>query len=354
MEFTQIIYDKSDRIATVTMNRPDKLNAWTQQMGDEMRQAMFDAERDESIGAIVVTGAGRAYCAGADMGALSEISTGRAPAGGPAVDDESLSKEREDFRTRYLWPPALKKPVISAINGACVGLGFTHCLYHDIRIASDRARMGLIFVQRGLAIEHGSSWMLPRIVGLSHAMELAVTGRLDAALRELRPSLAREGVALDANVFRPTDFIHRALDDITQDLVIGAVLVVGARAPKLVGDDLVARMRQGSVLVDISIDQGGCFESSRPTTHSNPTFGVHDSIFYCVANMPGAVPHSSTHALANATLPYVVALANRGWQDAVRADAPLAEGVNVVGGEVTYQPVADAHGMAYRPLSTML
>lgn len=197
MEFTQIIYDKSDRIATVTMNRPDKLNAWTQQMGDETRQAMFDAERDESIGAIVVTGAGRAYCAGADMGALSEISKGRASAGGPAVDDESLSKEREDFRTRYSWPLALKKPVISAINGACVGLGFTHCLYHDIRIASDRARMGLIFVQRGLAIEHGSSWMLPRIVGLSHAMELAVTGRLVDANEALEMGLVSRVVPQD-------------------------------------------------------------------------------------------------------------------------------------------------------------
>jgi alanine dehydrogenase len=138
------------------------------------------------------------------------------------------------------------------------------------------------------------------------------------------------------------------------DIVIGAVLVVGARAPKLVNDDLVSRMRAGSVLVDISIDQGGCFESSRPTTHSNPTFRVHDSLFYCVANMPGAVPHSSTYALANATLPYTIELASRGWQEAVRSDAPLAEGVNVVRGKVTYQPVAEAHEIEYTPLAGML
>ena len=102
------------------------------------------------------------------------------------------------------------------------------------------------------------------------------------------------------------------------DIVIGAVLVVGARAPHLVTDALVEQMRQGSVLVDIAVDQGGCFESTRPTTHSNPTFEVHGSIFYCVANMPGAVPHTSTHALANATLPYVLEIANQGWRQAVR------------------------------------
>lgn len=138
------------------------------------------------------------------------------------------------------------------------------------------------------------------------------------------------------------------------DIVIGAVLVVGARAPKLVSDDLVSHMRPGSVLVDISVDQGGCFESTRPTTHSDPTFKVHESVFYCVANMPGAVPHSSTYALANATLPYAVELANRGWQEAARRDPPLAEGVNVVHGKITCEPVAEAHGLEYTPLSRTL
>ncbi len=138
------------------------------------------------------------------------------------------------------------------------------------------------------------------------------------------------------------------------DIVIGAVLVVGAKAPKLVSNDLVARMRDGSVLVDISVDQGGCFESTRPTTHSDPTFEVNGSIFYCVANMPGAVPHTSTHALVNATLPYVLDIANHGWRDAVRADPALAEGVNVVDGSVVYEPVAAAHGMSAAPLASFL
>jgi alanine dehydrogenase len=138
------------------------------------------------------------------------------------------------------------------------------------------------------------------------------------------------------------------------DIVIGAVLVVGAKAPKLVSDDLVASMNPGSVLVDISVDQGGCFESSHPTTHSHPTFAVHGSLFYCVANMPGAVPHSSTYALTNATLPYALALASRGWKEAARADPALARGLNVVEGHVTYAPVAEAHAMAYTELSTLI
>jgi alanine dehydrogenase len=138
------------------------------------------------------------------------------------------------------------------------------------------------------------------------------------------------------------------------DIVIGAVLVVGAKAPVLVTDELVARMRPGSVLVDISVDQGGCFESTRPTTHSHPTFDVHGSLFYCVSNMPGAVPHTSTHAMANATLPYVEQIADRGWRDAVRADPALAEGVNVVEGSVVYGPVAAAHGLSAAPLAPLL
>ncbi len=138
------------------------------------------------------------------------------------------------------------------------------------------------------------------------------------------------------------------------DIVIGAVLVVGAKAPKLVSNDLVARMRPGSVLVDISVDQGGCFEATRPTTHSDPVFEVNGSVFYCVANMPGAVPATSTRALANATLPYVMELARHGWRDAVVADDALAEGVNVVDGTVTYGPVAESLGVPYTPLRSLL
>jgi alanine dehydrogenase len=138
------------------------------------------------------------------------------------------------------------------------------------------------------------------------------------------------------------------------DIVIGAVLVVGAKAPKLVSNDLVARMRPGSVLVDISVDQGGCFEATRATTHSDPVFEVNGSIFYCVANMPGAVPATSTQALANATLPYALELARHGWRDAVIADDALAEGVNIVNGAITYGPVGEALGLPSTQLRSLL
>lgn len=128
------------------------------------------------------------------------------------------------------------------------------------------------------------------------------------------------------------------------DLVIGAVLVHGSKAPKLVSNSLVAQMKPGSVLVDIAIDQGGCFEDSKPTTHAEPTYKVHNSIFYCVANMPGAVPVASTYALTNATLPFALSLANLGWEQACARDKSLAKGLNVHDGKIFYSAVADAHG----------
>ena len=128
------------------------------------------------------------------------------------------------------------------------------------------------------------------------------------------------------------------------DLVVGAVLVHGAKAPKLVSNSLVAQMKSGSALVDIAIDQGGCFEDSKPTTHAEPTYTVHNSVFYCVANMPGAVPVASTYALTNATLPYALSLANLGWEAACKKDPNLAKGLNVHDGKIYYSAVAEAHG----------
>lgn len=138
------------------------------------------------------------------------------------------------------------------------------------------------------------------------------------------------------------------------DLVIGSVLIPGARTPRLVTNEMVAGMKEGSVLVDIAIDQGGCFEDSRPTTHSEPTYRVHGSTFYCVANMPGAVPHTSTYALTNATLPYVLALADKGWRDAMQADPALAEGLNVHAGTVVHPGVAQAHELPRAELADVL
>ena len=138
------------------------------------------------------------------------------------------------------------------------------------------------------------------------------------------------------------------------DLVIGAVLIPGAKAPKLVTNDMVSKMKPGSVLVDIAIDQGGCFEDSKPTTHADPTFKVHESTFYCVANMPGAVPHTSTYALTNATLPYVRAIANRGWKSACAVDGALALGLNTHDGVLLNAGVAEAHGLAAAEPSSVL
>lgn len=138
------------------------------------------------------------------------------------------------------------------------------------------------------------------------------------------------------------------------DLVVGAVLIPGAKAPKLVSRQLVSRMKPGSVLVDVAIDQGGCFADSRPTTHDDPTYPVEQSIFYCVANMPGAVPNTATYALTNATLPYAVRIADLGWQQACRADRALARGVNTHAGHVINEPVAQAHGLHRTPLPEIL
>jgi len=167
-------------------------------------------------------------------------------------------------------------------------------------------------------------------------------------LRELDALYAGRIKTIASNGFE----IERAL--LTADLVIGSVLVPGAKAPKLVSNDLVSRMKPGSVLVDIAVDQGGCFADTHPTTHADPTFTVHQSLFYCVANMPGAVPNTSTYALTNATMPYVRAIANLGWQGALRADAALALGLNTHAGSVVNSHVAEAHGLAYTELAAAL
>src|ERR671936_1910287 len=138
------------------------------------------------------------------------------------------------------------------------------------------------------------------------------------------------------------------------DVVIGAVLIPGALAPKLVTREMVAGMKEGSVIADVAIDQGGCFETSRPTTHSEPVYLVEGVTHYCVANMPGAVPITSTKALTNVTLPYVEAIAEHGLAEAVGRDRALARGVNVIDGKITYEPVAEAHDLEYTQLDDVL
>jgi len=137
-------------------------------------------------------------------------------------------------------------------------------------------------------------------------------------------------------------------------VVVGAVLVTGAKAPKLVTRDMLKTMKKGAVLVDVAIDQGGCFETSKPTTHSDPIFTVAGIVHYCVANMPGGVAKTSTMALTNATLPYAVEIANKGWKRAIQENPEIKLGANVVKGKVTYKAVADAFGLEYTPIDSLI
>ena len=174
---------------------------------------------------------------------------------------------------------------------------------------------------------------------------------LDTDLEKLRTTFWRYGNRVHGIVSSRLAIREQVL---AADLVIGTVLIPGAKAPKLVTNELVAQMKPGSVLVDVAIDQGGCFEDSHPTTHDDPTFGVHDSIFYCVANMPGAVPNTSTWALTNATLAYALKLADKGWKPALTDDPSLAKGLNTHGGRITYPAVAQAFGRDHTPLGEVL
>lgn len=173
----------------------------------------------------------------------------------------------------------------------------------------------------------------------------------DKSLPRLTQLDALYGPALKS-LYSTADAIEAELE--RADLVIGAVLIPGASAPKLVTRDMLKKLPQGAVLVDVAIDQGGCFETSRPTTHQQPTFEVDGIVHYCVANMPGGVARTATLALTNATLPFVLALANKGWRRALNEDAHLARGLNVHAGRVVYQAVAEAHGLAVEPLERVL
>jgi alanine dehydrogenase len=205
-----------------------------------------------------------------------------------------------------------------------------------------------VYAAKVVVIGAGVSGMNAAAIALGMQAEVLLLDKNIDRLREVDRIYQGHVQTVASNTYE----IERAVVD--ADLVIGAVLVPGAKAPTLVSNDLVSRMLPGSVLVDISIDQGGCFEDSRPTTHADPTYRVHDSVFYCVANMPGAVPHTSTYALTNVTLPYAVALADKGWQQAMRDDDSLALGLNTHAGALTNQPVADAHGREHVTLEDVL
>jgi alanine dehydrogenase len=224
--------------------------------------------------------------------------------------------------------------------------------YHLMRAAGGRGVLpgGVPGVTPAKAVVIGggvSGWNAAQIaIGMGFDVTL-----LDRDINKLREADKIFGTKVKAVMSNSFELEKAVLD---ADLVIGAVLIPGAKAPKLVTNEMVSRMKPGSVLVDIAIDQGGCFEDSRPTTHAEPTFKVHNSVFYCVANMPGGVPNTSTNALTNATLPYIVSLANNGWVEALRRDAALAKGLNTHDGKVVYKEVAEAHGLPHVELDSLL
>jgi alanine dehydrogenase len=273
-----------------------------------------------------------------------------------SLDLRSWRSSLDEGDARYVESPgaarwATSTVLPSALGRDLLGVDDDVAARRAIRLfrVADRARGGLdtALERQGTRAAHvvvlGGGVAGSNAVAVAVGLEAQVTV-LDtniARLRELDAHYMGRVRTIASNSFE----IERAVLD--ADLVIGSVLVPGAKAPKLVTNALVERMRPGSVLVDIAIDQGGCFEDSRPTTHADPTFTVHQSLFYCVANMPGAVANTSTYALTNATLPYVRSIANAGWREALRTDAALARGLNVHAGHVVNPAVAHAHGLEF-------
>ena len=201
MPYEQITYETANMVATVTLNRPDKLNAWTQKMEEEIGAAIRAASANDKVRVIILTGAGKGFCAGADMGLLSEISQESAPqAGRFLVDTEMYGDIPPDFRRKYAWLLGVPKPIIAAINGPAVGLGFIIPLYCDFRFASEKARFSVIFSKRGLVAEYGLAWILPRLIGVPSAIELMFTSKMVDAGEALR-------IGLVSRVFPEENFL---------------------------------------------------------------------------------------------------------------------------------------------------
>ncbi|MFD2340681.1 alanine dehydrogenase [Clavibacter tessellarius] len=248
--------------------------------------------------------------------------------------------------------PNRQLPLLQPMSEVAGRLSTQVGAYHLMRAAGGRGillggvpgtpKARVVVIGGGVAGEHAAA----NALGMGADVTI-----IDLSIPRLRELENRFGGQVQTRVSSAYEIAAQLKD---ADLVIGSVLIPGAQAPKLVTDAMVATMKKGSVLVDIAIDQGGCFEGSRPTTHDDPTFAVHDSVYYCVANMPGAVPETSTRALTNATLPYVIALAEKGWKRALAEDPALALGLNVHDGHVTNSHVAAALDMPLTPVAEAL
>jgi alanine dehydrogenase len=295
---------------------------------------------------------------------------------------EPVPEEFHRLRSGLVLFTYLHLAAAESVTRALIDSGTTAVAYETVELPDKSLPLlapmsevaGRMAPQVGAALlerEHGGRGVLLGGVSGVRPARVVVIGAGMAGMNAawIAQGMEAEVVVLDTNInkLRDIDRIHQgriltlasnrlAVEEtcLSADLVIGAVLVPGARAPKVVTEDIVKEMREGSVVVDIAIDQGGCFETSKMTTHSDPSYVVHDVVHYCVGNMPGAVPHTSTYGLTNATLPYVMALASKGVTDATAHDPGLALGVNVHRGHVTYEPVAQAHGLDHVPLDQLL
>lgn len=286
---------------------------------------------------------------------------------------EPTAAEYAHFREGLILFTYLHLAAEPELTQALVDAGLTAIAYETVQTANRALPLlapmsevaGRLAVQVGatslMAPEGGKGVLLGGVPGVRPAKVVVLgAGVAGTNAAAMALGLGADVTILDINInrLRELDAIYQGRlktvasnsyeiekSVLDADLVIGSVLIPGAKAPKLITNQLVARMKPGSVLVDIAVDQGGCFEDSRPTTHEEPTFKVHDTVFYCVANMPGAVPNTSTHALTNVTLRYAVSLANLGVRRALEADPALAGGLNVTRGKVTNKSVSEAHGL---------
>ncbi|MBX0301642.1 alanine dehydrogenase [Cryobacterium sp. 1639] len=286
---------------------------------------------------------------------------------------EPVPSEYGYFRDDLVLFTYLHLAAEAALTSALLVAGVTAIAYETVQLPSRAlpllapmsevaGRLAPIVGANAMLKPNGGPGLLVPGVPGTHPARVTVLGGgvAGTAAMQVAVGLGAEVTVLDTNLFRLRELdaqyygrvktiasntfeIETAL--LQSDLVIGSVLIPGAKAPKLVSNDLVARMKPGSILVDIAVDQGGCFADTHPTTHTEPTFTVHGSLFYCVANMPGAVPSTSTYALTNATLPYVRSIAGQGWAAALRADPALALGLNTHGGTLVNAQVATAHGL---------
>jgi enoyl-CoA hydratase/carnithine racemase len=255
MATQEAIYEVANRVATITLNRPDKLNAWTATMEKEVRASLDEAERDSNVGIIVLTGAGRGFCAGADMSLLSSVAAQGLPGGDrEAVSQLGKSLQREDglpdFQKKYSYLLGIEKPILAAINGPAVGLGLVIALYCDLRLASDGARFSTTFAQRGLIAEYGMAWMLPRIVGLPNALDLLFSARQISAAEALRMGLVNQVFAQENFLAKVNEYAvdlasrvsPRSLRVIKRQ-VYGAMFQTLAESFDLAVEEMVASLR---------------------------------------------------------------------------------------------------------------